>query len=201
MPVPTSTTPSFTGRVNTTVTDWNGTPTLIDDTAAGRVTLASLTRTAGETVASSPYTILSGTAGGTAIANYTPTVNVNGHVLTITPAALTVDLTTDATKVYATNDPAVTVSLSAALPILNTTLTDWNGTPTLIDDTAADRVTLASLTRTAGETVASSPYTILSGTAGGTAIANYTPTVNVKGDVQTIKPAALTVDVTTDATE
>src|SRR5262245_46488955 len=186
MPVPTSTTPSFTGRVNTTVTDWNGTPTLIDDTAAGRVTLASLTRTAGETVASSPYTILSGTAGGTAIANYTPTVNVNGHVLTITPAALTVEHTTDATKVYGTNDPAVTATTPSFTGRVNTAVTGGLGSSPPRRASDLGRVTLASLTRTAGETVASSPYTILSGTAGGTAIANYTPTVNVNGHVLTI---------------
>src|SRR5262245_64396214 len=94
--------------------------------------------------------------GGTAIANYTPTVNVNGHVLTITPAALTVDLTTDATKVYGTNDPAVTATTPTFTGRVNTTVTDWNGTPTLIDDNAARRETLHSLTRKAGETVASS---------------------------------------------
>src|SRR5262245_41012591 len=78
-----------------------------------------------------------GCRAGTAIANSTPTVNVNGHVLTITPAALTVDLTTDATKVYGTNDPAVTATTPSFTGRVNTTVTDWNGTPTLIDDTAA----------------------------------------------------------------
>src|SRR5258705_2624994 len=57
--------------------------TAIDDTAAGRITLASLTRTAGEDVGA--WTILTGTAGGTAIGNYTPTVNTNAHVLNIAP--------------------------------------------------------------------------------------------------------------------
>src|SRR5258705_13518503 len=79
--------------------------TAIDDPAAGRITLASLTRTAGEDVGA--WTILTGTAGGTAIGNYTPTVNTNAHVLNIAPAALTVDLTNDAGKTYGSNDPSV----------------------------------------------------------------------------------------------
>jgi hypothetical protein len=184
-----ATTPVFTGRVNTTVTDWNGTPTLIDDTAAGNITLASLTRSAGENVGS--YNILGGTAGGTAIGNYTSTVNVNGHQLAVTPAALTVDLTSDAGKTYGTNDPSVNATSPVFTGRVNTTVTDWNGTPTLIDDTAAGNITLASLTRSAGETVGS--YNILSGTAGGTAIGNYTSTVNVNGHQLAVTPAALTI--------
>src|SRR5258705_4717879 len=82
--------------------------TAIDDPAAGRITLASLTRTANENVGA--WTILTGTAGGTAIGNYTPTVNTNGHVLNINPVALTVDLSTDASKSYGTNDPSVTAT-------------------------------------------------------------------------------------------
>jgi hypothetical protein len=184
-----ATTPTFTGRVVATVTDWNGTNTAIDDTAAGAITLASLTRSAGENVGS--YNILTGTAGGTAIGNYTSTVNTNGHVLAITPAALTVNLTSDAGKTYGTNDPSVNATTPTFTGRVNATVTDWNGTNTAIDDTAAGRITLASLTRTGGENVGS--YNILTGTAGGTAIGNYTPTVNTNGHALNITPAALTI--------
>src|SRR5262245_66065439 len=112
-----------------------------------------------------------------------------------TTAALTVDLTTDATKVYGTNDPAVTATTPSFTGRVNTTVTDWNRSEERREGTEGGRGTLASLTRTAGETGASSPYAILSGTAGGTPIANYTPTVNVNGHVLTITPAALTVDL------
>src|SRR5262245_42523035 len=188
-----ATTPTFTGRVNTSVTDWNGTVTAIDDTVAGRVTLASLTRTGGETVAGSPYAITGGSAGGTAIGNYTTTVNTNGHALNITAAALTVDLTTDASKVYGTNDPSVNATTPTFTGRVNTSVTDWNGTVTAIDDTVAGRVTLASLTRTGGETVAGSPYAITGGSAGGTAIGNYTTTVNTNGHALAITQVPLSV--------
>src|SRR5207342_602474 len=117
--------------------------TAIDDTVAGAVTLASLTRTAGETVtAPGPsYAITGGTAGGTRIGNYTPTVNANGHVLTINPVALTVDLTTDASKSYGANDPSVNATTPTFTGRVNTSVTDWNGTVTAIDDTVAGAVT------------------------------------------------------------
>src|SRR5262245_14510015 len=194
-----ATTPTFTGRVTTSVTDRSVTVTPIDDTVAGRVTLASLTRTGGETVAGAPYAITGGSAGGTAIGNYTTTVNTNGHALNITAAALTVDLTTDASKVYGTNDPSVNATTPTFTGRVNTSVTDWNGTVTAIDDTVAGRVTLASLTRTGGETVAGSPYAITGGSAGGTAIGNYTTTVNTNGHALNITAAALTVDLTTDS--
>src|SRR5215468_8423687 len=122
-----TTRPVNTGVV-ASVTDWNGTVTNIDDTAAGRITLASLTRTPGEDVAS--YNILTGTAGGTAIGNYTQTVNVNGHQLTINPVALTVDLTSDATKNYGTSDPSVNATTPVFTGRVVASVTDWNGTVT-----------------------------------------------------------------------
>src|SRR5262249_56170841 len=80
--------------------------------------------------------ILTGTAGGTAIGNYTPTVNVNAHQLAITPAALTVDLTTNATKVYGTNDPNVntttpdlTAPPTTTIPYPNPNATSIHNTP------------------------------------------------------------------------
>jgi hypothetical protein len=143
-------------------------------------------------VASSPYTILTGSFT-TPSTNYSAPTLVAGSTLAITTAPLTANLTTDASKTYGTNDPSVNATTPTFLGRVNTTVTDWNGTPTLIDDTVAGRVTLASLTRTAGETVAGGPYAISAGTAGGTAIANYTPTVNTNGHVLTITPAALAV--------
>ena len=47
------------------------------------------------------------------------------------------------TKVYGTNDPALPGLTLAG--VVNTTVTDWNGTPTLLNDTGNVTQTLASL--------------------------------------------------------
>src|SRR5262245_34950950 len=196
-----ATTPTFTGRVNTSVTDWNGTVTAIDDTVAGRVTLASLTRTGGETVAGSPYAITGGSAGGTAIGNYTTTVNTNGHALNITAAALTVDLTTDASKVYGTNDPSVNATRAHFSTPVTSTVSDSYGTVTALDAAFSGRVPLANLPPIPTRRSSDLPYAITGGSAGGTAIGNYTTTVNTNGHALNITAAALTVDLTTDASK
>jgi hypothetical protein len=198
-----ATTSVFTGRVNATVTDWNGNNTAIDDTAAGRITLASLTRTGGESVGS--YNILTGTAGGTAIGNYTSTVNTNGHVLAITPATLTGTIGNQ-TKVYGQDDPALNTIAVTLGGVVNTSVTDWNSNVTAINDTGNVSATLSSLTRTAGETVtAPGPsYAISGGTLnalGGSAAGNYTASLSTAGKTLTITPAALTVDLTTNASK
>src|SRR5260221_12149511 len=55
------------------------------------------------------------------------------------------------TKTYGTDDPALPgVTLTG---VVNTSVTDWNGTSTPINDTGNVTQTLASLARVAGETV------------------------------------------------
>src|SRR6185436_9528132 len=196
-----ATTPTFTGRVNRSVTDWNNTVTAIDDTTAGAITLSSLTRTAGENVG--PYNILSGTAGGTAIGNYTATVNPNAHVLNVTPAALTGSITNQ-TKVYGADDPTLSGIAVSLGGLVNGTVTDWNGASTPLNDTGNVSATLATLTRNAGELVSGSPYAITSGTLNaltGTAAGNYTASVSTAGNTLAITPATLTVNLTTDASK
>src|SRR5205085_2596741 len=196
-----ATTPTFTGRVNASVTDWNGTSTAINDSAAGALTLSSLTRTAGENVGS--YSVLSGTAGGTAIGNYTATVNPNAHVLSVTPAALTGSIANQ-TKTYGVDDPTlsgITVTLGG---VVNGTVTNWNGTSTPLNDTGNVSATLATLARGAGELVSGSPYTITSGKIGRASCrerVKITASVGTAGKKLTITPAALTVNLTTDASK
>src|SRR6185436_7792424 len=188
---------SLGGLVNGTVTDWNGASTPLNDTGNVSATLATLTRNAGELVSGSPYAITSGTLNaltGTAAGNYTASVSTAGNTLAITPATLTVNLTTDASKTYGTNDPSVNATTPTFTGRVNRSVTDWNNTVTAIDDTTAGAITLSSLTRTAGENVG--PYNILSGTAGGTAIGNYTATVNPNAHVLNVTPAALTGTIT-----
>src|SRR5260221_13585706 len=100
--------------VNTSVTDWNGTVTPINDTGNVSLTLATLARAAGETVtAPGPtYLVSSGTfnaPGGTAGGNYvggaldisnTPSLTINVAAVTAAPT------TPGQTKTYGTNDPA-----------------------------------------------------------------------------------------------
>src|SRR5204862_399781 len=131
---------TLAGVVNTTVTDWNGTPTLLNDTGNVTQTLASLARNAGETVtAPGPtYAITSGVLnalGGSAAGNYSTSGALsvaNSPTLTITTAPVTATITTPGqTKVYGTNDPALPGLTLAG--VVNTTVTDWNGTPTLLN--------------------------------------------------------------------
>src|SRR5204862_379944 len=116
-----------------TVTNWNGTSTPLNDTGNVSATLATLARGAGELVSGSPYTITSGTLNaltGTAAGNYTASVSTAGNTLTITPASLTVNLTTDASKAYGTNDPSVNATTPTFTGRVNASVTDWNGTLT-----------------------------------------------------------------------
>ena len=71
-------------------------------------TLASLTRTAGETVGSSPYNITAATFNaltGTAAGNYNAPTFTGTPTLTITKATLTGSIANQ-TKVYGANDPS-----------------------------------------------------------------------------------------------
>ncbi len=115
----------------------------------------SCSRTPGETVAGSPYTITC--APGTLdAANYSFITGTTGN-FTINPAGIDIDAN-PASKTYGDADPAFSGVLTGFV----------NG-----EDASSAGVTgAADCTRTAGETVAGSPYTITC--AGGTlAAANY----------------------------
>jgi hypothetical protein len=163
----------------------------------GAITLASLTRTAGENVGS--YSILTGTAGGTAIGNYTSTVNVNGHQLAITPASLTVSLTNPAqTKVYGANDPALGgIAMTLTGLVNNPAVATWNGTVAVNDSAVTG--TAASLTRAAGENVGAHNITNGSATLSASG-GNYTQTFSAANSPKlTITPAPLAVSLTNPA--
>ena len=111
------------------------TGTLTGFLAADGVT-ATYSRTAGETVLGSPYTISATLSPAAVLSNYSITYNTANFTITTKPASVTPDA---ASKVYGAADPAFTGTLSGFL--------------------AADGVT-ATYSRTAGETVLGSPYTI-----------------------------------------
>ncbi len=154
------------------------------DTAAtvltGALARAEAGTLAGEQAAS--YAIGQGTLA--ADSNYT--IAFTGSTLTITPAALTVTANQE-TKVYGTNDPSLTNSVTG---LVDTTV---NGVT--IDDTAASVLT-GSLARAqagtlAGEQVGS--YTISQGTLA--ADGNYT----FKFTGSTLKVSAASLTVTADS--
>ena len=121
--------------------------------AADGVT-ATYTRAAGETVAGGPYHITATLSPAGVLGNYNITNNgadftVNKKNASVTPNA--------ASKTYGDPDPALTGTLTGFLP--------------------ADGVT-ASYSRTAGETVAGSPYTISATLSPPAALGNYSITYN-----------------------
>src|SRR5205085_1474135 len=121
------------------------------DTAATVLT-GALARAAGESVAGSPY----GITQGTLAANSNYTISYTGANLTITPAVLTITANAQ-TKVYGSVDPTFTYASSGFK----------------FADTAATVLT-GALGRTAGESVAGSPYAINQGTLASNS--NYTIT-------------------------
>jgi hypothetical protein len=120
----------------------------IVDTATTALS-GQLTRTPGETVAGSPYTITQGTLAAN---NYT--ITYTAAALTITPAKLTI-LAEPESKVFGFPDPTLAYTSSGFE----------------FSDTAATVLT-GSLTRAAGDTVSGGPYAIGQGTL--TADGNYT---------------------------
>src|SRR5207248_2805559 len=115
---------------------------------------ATYSRTAGETVAGSPYTISAALSPAGVLANYTITYNtasftINARAASVTPNA--------ANKTYGDADPTFTGTLTGFV--------------------AADSVS-ATYSRTTGETVASSPYTISAVLSPAGVLANYTITYN-----------------------
>jgi hypothetical protein len=131
---------------------------------------ATYTRTAGETVAGSPYTISATLSPAGVLGNYNITYNTAAFTITPRPASVTPDA---ASKVYGATDPAFTGTLNGFL--------------------AADRVT-ATYSRTAGEIVAGSPYTISATLRPAGVLGNYNITYNTANFTITPKPASVTPD-------
>jgi hypothetical protein len=128
---------------------------------------AAYSRTAGEAVAGNPYTISATLSPASVLGNYAVTYNTASFAIYkkaayVTPAA--------SGKTYGDPDPALTGTLNGFL--------------------AADGVT-AAYSRTAGETVAGSPYPIGATLSPVTALSNYTVVYNTANF--TIVKATLTV--------
>jgi hypothetical protein len=128
---------------------------------------AAFTRTPGETVTGGPYTISATLAPATVLGNYTITYNTAPFAITAAAASVTPNA---ATKAYGAADPVLTGTLAGFLP--------------------ADGVT-ASYSRTPGETVAGSPYTISATLAPAGVLSNYKVTYNAAQF--TITPAIASV--------
>ncbi|MEQ1643361.1 MAG: FG-GAP-like repeat-containing protein, partial [Pyrinomonadaceae bacterium] len=145
---------------------------LLSDNAgnSGITGLPSCTRTAGETVAGSPYTITCA-PGTLAAPNYT---FATGTTANFTITARPVTVTADAkTKVFGAVDPPLTfttTSLGTGVPIAG------------------------ALSRVPGETVAGSPYAITQGTVNNANNPNYS--ITYVGANLTITPASTTTTVT-----
>ncbi|HSW68693.1 MAG TPA: autotransporter-associated beta strand repeat-containing protein, partial [Gammaproteobacteria bacterium] len=170
---------NLTGIVNRSVTDINGNVTAINNTGQVAATIASLTRTAGETVASSPYNITAVTfnaLSGSAAGNYSLANSLSSTpTLSVTAAPLSASIANQ-TKVYGANDPLLSGIGVTLGGVINRTVSTWNGNVS-VNDTGNVATSLASLTRAAGETVASSPYNITAVTfnaLSGSAAGNYT---------------------------
>ena len=115
---------------------------------------ASYTRTAGETVAGSPYTISATLSPAGVLGNYEITYNTANFAITRKAASVTPDAKS---KILGAADPVLTGTLSGFL--------------------AADGVT-ATYSRTAGETIAGNPYTISATLAPAGVLDNYTIAYN-----------------------
>jgi MBG domain (YGX type)/YDG domain/Bacterial Ig-like domain (group 3) len=142
------------------------TGTLSGFLAADAVT-ATYSRTAGETVAGSPYTISATLSPAGVLGNYTITYNTANFTINPKAASATPNA---ASKTYGDADPAFTGTLSGFL--------------------AADAVT-ATYSRTSGETVAGSPYSISAVLSPAGVLGNYTITYNTANF--TINPKAASV--------
>jgi hypothetical protein len=128
---------------------------------------ATYSRTAGETVLGSPYTISATLAPVGVLSNYSITYNTANFTITAKPASVTPNA---ATKVYGSADPAFTGTISGFL--------------------LADGVT-AMYSRASGETVLGGPYTISATLSPAAVLTNYSITYNTANF--TITPAGLTI--------
>src|SRR5207344_2573630 len=174
---------------NPAIVTWNGN-VAIDDSALTS-TATALTRTGGENVATSPYSILTGSFT-TPSTNYSAPTLVAGSTLAITLAPLTATVANQ-TKVYGQDDPALAgVGVTLGGLINNPAIVTWNGN-VAIDDSALTS-TATALTRTGGENVATSPYSILTGSFT-TPSTNYSAPTLVAGSTLAITLAPLTATV------
>jgi parallel beta-helix repeat protein len=147
--------------------DPNLTGALIGFVPADNVT-ATYTRAAGETVAGGPYVISATLSPAAVLANYNVTTStasftINKKTASVTPTA--------ASKAYGDADPTLTGILTGFVP--------------------ADNVT-ATYSRTAGETIAGSPYTISAVLSPAGILANYTITNNTAVFTITKRNASVT---------
>src|SRR5207247_2025798 len=133
---------------------------------AGDSVTATYTRTAGETVAGSPYTISATLSPLAVLGNYTITYNTANFTITAKAASVTPNA---ASKPYGSADPT---------PI---------GTRTLI--LAIDSVK-ATYSRTPGATVAGGPYTISDPLSPSAVLGNYNITYNTAKFTVTPLPLA-----------
>jgi uncharacterized protein YjbI with pentapeptide repeats len=170
-PKPASVTPAAASKIYGSL-DPTFTGTLIGFVATDNVT-AAYSRTRGETVLGSPY-IISATlsaAPGRPLSNYVITYNTANFTILPKPASVT---PAPASKTYGDPDPPLTGSLSGFL--------------------TGDGVA-ATYSRTLGETVAGSPYTIsatLSPPGPTGVLSNYTITYNTASFTITARPASVT---------
>ena len=131
---------------------------------------AVYSRTPGETVLGSPYTISATLSPAAVLSNYDITYNTANFTITTLAASVTPD---PASKVYGSADPAFTGTLSGFLP--------------------GDNVT-AVYSRTAGETVGGSPYTISATLSPAAVLSNYDITYNTANFTITTLAASVTPD-------
>ena len=137
---------------------------------AGDGVTASYSRTAGETVLGGPYTISAMLSPAAVLTNYNITYNTAEFTITTRPASVTPNT---ASKEYGAADPALTGTLSGFL--------------------AGDGVT-ASYSRTAGETVLGSPYTISAMLSPAGVLGNYAITYNTANFTITLRNATWTTN-------
>src|SRR5207253_2979645 len=143
------------------------TGTLVGFLAGDGVT-ATYGRTAGETVAGSPYTISATLSPAAVLGNYNVTYNTADFTIKKKDASVTPNV---ASKIYGSADPA------------------FSGT--LVGFLTADGV-VATYSRTAGETVAGSPYKISATLSPAAVLGNYNITYNTANFTIEKKDASVT---------
>src|SRR5207248_3228949 len=146
------------------------TGTLVGFLTADGVT-ATYSRTAGETVAGSPYTISATLSPAGVLGNYNITYNIADFTIEKKDASVTPNA---ANKTYGSADPAFTGTLFGFL--------------------AGDGIT-ATYSRTGGETVAGSPYTISATLSPAGVLGNYNITYNTAEFTINKKDASVTPNV------
>ena len=144
------------------------TGTLTGFLPADQVT-ASYTRTEGESVGASPYTISATLSPQAVLGNYAITTGTASFTITPRPATVTVDA---ASKVYGDSEPAFSGTLTGFV--------------------AGDNVQ-ATYARTEGESVGASPYTISATLNPQAVLGNYAITTGTAGFTITPRSAAVTV--------